>query len=114
MSIAKTIVQVVFAVVAAIAPSILTEAPLTVTGWINVVILAAGAIQVFNASNLVPGWPIAKGIASGVSAVGVVLVSALADSGIDAVEWVQITTALLAVIAVYAVPNRGAVPVVRS
>ena len=112
MSVAKTIVQVIVAVLAAILPSLLVGQPLGLVGWINIVVLAAGAVQVYNASNLVPGWPIAKAIASAVAAVGVVLISALSDGGVTAGEWVQIITALLGSGAVFAVPNRGARQVV--
>jgi hypothetical protein len=107
VSIAKTIVQLVVAVLAAILPSLLTEHPLGLAGWINFAVLAAGAVQVFNAANL-PGWPIAKTIASVVAAIGVVFVSALADSSIDTGEWIQIVTALVGSAAVYLVPNYGA------
>lgn len=108
MSIAKTITQIVVAVLAAVLPSVVVGQSLGLSGWVNLIVLAAGAIQVFNASNAIPGWPIAKAIASGISAVGVVLISALSDSGVDSGEWVQIVTALAGVAAVYAVPNRGA------
>lgn len=108
MTIAKTIVQVLVAILAAVLPSLLVGQPLGLVGWINIIVLAAGAIHVYNAANSVPGWPIAKAIASTAAAVGVILISALADSSIDAGEWVQIITALLGVGGVYAVPNRGA------
>jgi hypothetical protein len=107
VSAAKAIVQLVVAVLAAILPSLLVEEPLGLVGWVNVIVLGAGAIHVFNSANSVPGWPIAKAIASAVAAIGVVLISALADSSIDAGEWVQVITALLGAGAVYAVPNRG-------
>lgn len=104
MSVAKTIVQLIAAVLAAIAPGIIVGQPLGVVGWINLVVLAAGAIHVYNAANL-PHWNVAKAIASAVAAVGVVLISALSDGGVSAGEWVQIVTALLGAAAVYAVPN---------
>lgn len=108
MSIAKAIVQAVVAVLAAILPSLLVEEPLGLVGWVNVIVLAAGAVNVYITSNGVAGWSMAKAIASAVAAIGVVLISALADSSIDAGEWVQIITALLGTGAVFAVPNRGA------
>lgn len=106
MSIAKTIVQLVAAVLAAVLPGLLVEQPLGVTGWINIVVLAAGAIHVFNSANL-PGWNLAKSIASGVAALGVLLISVLADGGVSSGEWVQIATAFLGTVAVFAVPNAG-------
>ena len=107
MSVAKTIVQVIVAVLAAVLPSVVVGEPLGLVGWINIVVLAAGAVNVFNAANL-PHWNVAKAIASAVAAVGVVLISALSDGGVTAGEWVQIITALLGSGAVFAVPNRGA------
>lgn len=104
MSVAKTIVQLVVAVLAAVAPGIVVGQPLGLVGWINIIMLAAGAIQVYNSANL-PHWEVAKAIASGVAAVGVVLISALSDGGVTAGEWVQIVIALAGTGAVFAVPN---------
>lgn len=111
MTVAKTVVQVVVAVLAAILPSLLTGQALGLVGWINIIVLAAGAVHVYNSANL-PGWNVAKAIASAVAAVGVVLISALSDGGVTAGEWVQIITALLGSGAVFATPNRGARQVV--
>ena len=104
MVVAKMIVQLVAAVLAAVAPGIIVGQPLGLTGWINIIVLAAGAVNVFNAANL-PHWNIAKTIASAVAAVGVVLISALSDGGVTAGEWVQIIVALAGSGTVFAVPN---------
>ncbi len=106
MSIAKTIVQLLAAVLAAVLPGLLVEQPLGVTGWINIIVLAAGAVHVFNSANI-PGWNIAKSIASAVAALGVLLISVLADGGVSPAEWVQISTAFVGTVAVYFTPNAG-------
>jgi hypothetical protein len=105
MTLLKAIVAALAAVLAAVLPGLIAGGPLGLVGWINVVLLAAGAIQVYNASNGVPGWPIAKAVAAIVTAAGVVAVSALSDSSITPGEWVQIATAALGAVAVFSVPN---------
>lgn len=104
MAIAKALVALLAAVLAAVVPGLLGDQPLGVVGWINVVVLAAGAVQVFNATNL-PGWSIAKTIAAAISAAGVIVVSALSSGGISTVDWIQIVLAVVGALGVYAVPN---------
>jgi hypothetical protein len=69
---------------AAIVPA-LTAGPLDCAGWINVVVLAAGVVMTDNASDDIPGWGYAMVVASAVSAVAVVLTSAL-PGGIQSAE----------------------------
>lgn len=107
MTVVKAILAAVAAVLAAVLPA-LTVAPLDFAGWVNVVILAAGAVMVYNASNDVPGWPYAKLIASIVSAVAVVLVSSL-SGGITTAEVVQMIVAGIGAVVVGVVPNGGRV-----
>lgn len=106
----KAILQAIMTVLAALVPGL--AGPMTLSAWINVVVLAAGAVMVYNATN-VPGWAYAKLIASATSAVAVVLVSSLAD-GISAVEWIQMALAAAAALGVGAVPNARAVPATRE
>jgi phage tail protein X len=109
---AKTLVALVAAVLAAVLPALtnhaglLPDGHLGASGVANIVVLAAGAIQVFNAPN-VPGWRWAKLIAAAAAAAGVVLISALTDADVGAAEWVQILVAGLGALGVAAVPNAG-------
>lgn len=105
MTVAKAVVQLVMTVLAAIVPA-LTAGPLDAAGWINVVVLGAGVFMVYNAAN-VPGWNYAKLIASAVSAVAVVLTSALSD-GISTAEYIQMVLAAAAALGVGAIPNGAA------
>lgn len=106
MGVAKALVALVAAVLAAVLPGFTGNGPIGWSGWVNVILLAAGAIQVYNASNDIPGWNIAKTVASAVTAGGVVLVSAMSD-GVGPGEWIQVVIAVLGVLAVYAAPNRS-------
>lgn len=107
MSHAKAITAALVAVLAAVAPAFATAAPLGFAGWVNVVVLAAGALHVYNASNDIPGWQYAKLIAALVSAGAVVLSSALSDGGVSTAEWIQVAVAALGAFAVYQVPNQA-------
>lgn len=104
MTYAKTLAAALAAVLAAVMPALYTDDGFGLTNWVNVVILACGAIQVFSAPN-VAGWDFAKLVASVVSAAAVVLSSALAD-GVSAAEWIQICVAALGAFCVYRVPNK--------
>jgi hypothetical protein len=73
--------------------------------WVNIILLACGAIQVFNSSNLIPHWEYAKMIAAVVTAAGVAISSALSDGDVTRGEWVQIAVAMFGAFAVYRVPN---------
>lgn len=102
MTIVKSIVQVVMTILAAVVPG-LANGPMDTTAWINVIILGAGAIMVYNAGNI-PGWNYAKLIASAVSAVAVLLVSFL-DGGLSGAEVIQLVLAAFSAIGVGAIPN---------
>lgn len=106
MTVAKAIVAAVIAVLAAVLPGLIVDGPMGLSGWLNVVMLACGAIQVYNAGNEIPGWPIAKTVAAAVSAGGVVAISALTDGIITPGEWVQVATAVVGAVAVFWIPNR--------
>jgi intracellular sulfur oxidation DsrE/DsrF family protein len=104
MTVFKAILQLVAAVLAAVLPGLVEDAPMNASAWVNVVILGAGAVMVYNAANL-PGWNYAKLVASGVTAVGVVLVSALTDGGISGAEVIQMVIAGLGAVSVGVFPN---------
>lgn len=102
MTVAKSIVQLVMTILAAVVP-MLAEGPLDTAGWINVVILGAGVVTVWNSANI-PGWEWAKFVASAVSAIAVVL-SASLTGGISSAEVIQMILAGAAAVGVGAVPN---------
>lgn len=108
MAYAKFWVQALMTVLAAVIPALAVER-LDAAAWVNVVILGAGAVAVANAAN-VPGWAWAKLIASGVSAVAVIVASAITDGGVSAAELVQMVVAFGAAVGVGAVPNAQPVP----
>lgn len=110
MSVAKAIVQLLMTVLAAIVPA-LTVGPLDAAAWVNIVILGAGVVAVYNSANI-PGWSWAKMIASAISAVAVVLASALISGhGLSASDYIQMALAAAAVLGVGAVPNGQPAPV---
>lgn len=104
MTVAKAIVQLVMTVLAVIVPA-LTVGPLDTAAWVNIVILAMGAVMVYNAANI-PGWSYAKLVASAVSAIGVVLASSLTSGhALGAVDYIQMALAAAAALGVGAIPN---------
>lgn len=104
---AKTLAALLAAVLAAVMPGLL-DAPMGWPEWINVVVLAAGALHVANAEN-VPGWRYAKAIAAGVAAAGVAVIAGLSDGVFTTAEVVQVVLAVLGVAGVGAVRNAGTV-----
>lgn len=107
MTAVKALVQLLGTVLAAVVPALATDGPMTFENWINVIVLAAGVVMVYNAGNI-PGWNYAKLIASAVSAVAVLLVSAL-QGGLTGAEVIQLALAAAAAIGVGAFPNGGRV-----
>lgn len=104
MRFAKSLVQLAMTILAAIIPAV-AAGPLDAAAWINVVVLGAGVVVVWNTSNDVPGWGWAKMVASGVVAVAAVLTAAITDGGISLAEVFQMVLAAAAVAGVGAVPN---------
>lgn len=105
MSVAKAIVQLVMTVLAGIVPALIVG-PLTTASWINIVVLGAGVVMVYNAANI-PGYAYAKLIASAVSAVALVLTAALTDGAITPDEIIQMILGAAAALGVGAIPNNG-------
>jgi len=104
VTVAKAIVQLLAAVLAAILPQ-LVNGPLDTAAWVNVVIVGCGAIAVWNAANI-PGFAWAKMIASAVATLATVLATALAAGhALDMTDYVQMGLAFLGTIAVAAIPN---------
>lgn len=106
MSVMKTIVQLLATVLAAVVPAF-AAGPLDAVGWFNVIVLGVGVVMVYNAANI-PGWNYAKLIASGVSAVAVLLMSSWAG-GLSTAEIMQLILAFLGAVGVGAIPNGGRV-----
>ena len=102
---AKALTALAAAILAAIVPALYSDAPLGFAGWVNVIILAGGAIHVYNASNDIPYYQYAKLVAAVVTAGAVVLSSALSDSDVTRAEWIQVFTAALGAFTVYRVAN---------
>lgn len=102
MTIVKALVQAAAAALAAVVPAFVAG-PLDAVGWFNVIALAAGALMVYNAAN-VPGWNYAKVIASGVSAVAVLLMSSW-GGGLSTAEIMQMVLAFLGAVGVVTLPN---------
>lgn len=105
MTVAKAIVQLVMTILAALVPA-LTVGPLTPAAWINIVVLGAGVVMVYNAANI-PGYAYAKLIASAVSAVALVLTAAITDGAITPDEIIQMILGAAAALGVGAIPNSG-------
>lgn len=104
MRYAKAYAALAAAILGAIVPA-LYVGHLGFSGWVNVVILACGAIHVFNASNDLPGWEYAKLVAAVVSGAAVAVSSALSDGDVTRIEWIQVAIGALGAFAVYRLPN---------
>jgi hypothetical protein len=102
---AKAIAAAVAAVLAAVVPALYVPGPLGFAEWVNIVLLACGAIQIYNSANLPGHWEYAKMIAAVVTAAGVAVSSALSDGDVTRGEWVQIAIAMFGAFAVYRTPN---------
>lgn len=106
----KFIAQVVATVVAGIIAALGSDNHVTSSEWVNVAILALGAIAVLGAGNLPAGvWAHTKLIVSAATAVVVLLQSYITD-GITGQEWLQLLMGALGAIGVFAVKG----PVVET
>lgn len=104
--------QVFGAVLAVVLPVLMAnDAPLSYTEWVNVGVLAAGAITVWITDNHPDGgvWNYTRLGASMVSTAGVVVISATSDGWpMTNVEWLQVIAAVTAALAVYTAPAPAA------
>lgn len=105
MQYAKFFAAVVATVLSGVVAALLGDNVVSPTEWVNVAVLAVGALAVFAAPN-VPGARYTKAVLAVLAAVLTVLASAIVG-GITQVEWYQIALAALAAVGVYAVPNTG-------
>lgn len=100
--------QVLGAVLAVVLPVLMaSDTPLSYTEWVNVGVLAAGAITVWITQNNPQGgpWNYARLGATTVSTAGVVIISATSDGWpLTNVEWLQVIAAVAGSLAVYEAP----------
>lgn len=100
----KFISQLVATIVAAVIAA-LVDSRVDFTEWLNVGVLALGAIGVLGAGNLpTTVWKYTKAIVASASAV-LVLWQSLASGGMTPSEWLQLLAAAFGALGVYAVPG---------
>jgi hypothetical protein len=84
-----------------------------VSDWVNVVIVALGAVAVVGAGNLPTGvWSHTKTYVAAATAAAVALQSAVTD-GVSSAEWLQIALATLGALGVFVVPGPKVVEATR-
>lgn len=106
MRYAKTLVQVVTTVGAAIAAAA-SDGTISGSEWINVILAAAGVFHVLGAGNTAIGpWRYTKGMFSGATAL-IAFASSALTGGISVGEWWQIGVMVLGALGVTGVPNRS-------
>jgi len=103
MNYAKALAAVVATILSGVIAALTGDSAISTTEWINVAILAAGALSVFTAAN-VPGAAITKAALAVITAVLMLAVNLVAG-GLDVTEWLQLGMAALGALGVYAVPN---------
>lgn len=103
MSYAKALAAGVGAAVMALV-AVLTDGAITPVEWATVGVATLGAVGVYNTANLPTDAPFAKAVAATLSAAGVLVV--VLPGGVTSAEWAQVAVAVLAVFAVFGVPNR--------
>ncbi len=105
----KALVLLIGAMVAAVVP-LVTAGPMGFSAWLNVVIVALGAGQVYITKNLPesPIWNLSKTFMAAIAAGLVVFSSALSDGSLSVAEVQQIGVAIVAAIGVWGVRNPDA------
>lgn len=103
MSYAKAVAAVVATVLSALVAALAGDQAIDAAEWVNVGILAAGALSVFAAPN-VPYAAYTKGILAAITAALTVLASTILG-GVDVTTVLQMAVAALGAVGVYAVPN---------
>ncbi len=81
-----------------------TDGGISTVEIINVVVIGAGAANIFAAKN-VPGAKYTKAILAVITAVAVLLVSVV-SGGIVTSEWLQLGVTALGALGVYQIPNK--------
>lgn len=104
---AKFIAIVVATVLSGLSAALVGDSVISPQEWVNVSILAVGALAVFTGPN-VPGAKYTKSILAVLTAVLTVLASVILG-GIGTVEVIQMALAGLAAVGVYGFENEGSV-----
>lgn len=112
MNYAKALAAVLATVVSGVIAALTGDGAVDTVEWVNVAILAAGALAVFTAPN-VPGARITKAVLAVITAVLTLAVNLIAG-GLTITEWLQLGMAALAALGVYAVPNTRGPEVVEA
>lgn len=107
---AKFLAQVAATVMAAVATALVGDNHISTNEWVNVAILALGAVGVVGAGNLPAGiWAHTKAIVSAATA-GLVLLQSVLTGGVSTTEWFQVALAVLGALGVFAVRGPVVVP----
>lgn len=101
---AKALAAVVATVLAAVVAALAGDNAINAQEYVNIAILAVGALGVFAAPN-VPGAAHTKAILAALTA-GLVALASFIVGGVTVVEWLQIALAVLGAFGVFAVPNK--------
>src|SRR5690348_9683712 len=108
----KFAAQVAATAIAAIIAALVDDR-IDFTEWLNVGVMALGAVAVLGAGNLPSGvWRYTKAIVAAASTV-LVLWQSLASGGMTSSEWLQLAVAALGALGVLAVPGPVVEPVGR-
>jgi hypothetical protein len=101
----KFLAQIVFAALTALVAA-QVDNRVDAGEWINVLIVALGAVAVLGAGNLPSGvWAYTKTIVSGATAAATLLVAFLSDGGmVTGSEWIQVLLAAMAALGVAFAP----------
>jgi hypothetical protein len=106
----KFAAQIAASVLAAVVAALAGDNMVSNAEWINIAILALGAISVLGAGNLPSGvWKYTKLYVSAATAGLVVLASFLTD-GVTTTEWLQVGIAVLGALGVIAAPGPLVLP----
>lgn len=103
---AKFIAIVVATVLSAVSAALFGDNVISPQEWVNVAILAVGALAVFAGPN-VPGAAYTKSILAALTA-GLTVLASVLVGGVGIAEIIQIVLAAAAAVGVYAVPNEPA------
>lgn len=102
---AKFFAIVIATVLSGVSAALLGDSVISPSEWVNIAILAVGALGVFAAPN-VPGAAYTKSILAVLAAVLTVLTSVIIG-GVSSTEIIQIVLAGMGALGVYATPNAG-------
>lgn len=101
---AKFIAIVVATVLSGLSAALFGDNVISPQEWVNVAILAVGALAVFASPN-VPGAAYTKSILAALTA-GLTVLASVLVGGVGTAEIIQIVLAAAAAVGVYAVPNQ--------